>query len=97
VRDGLFEFVTVKPGSVPWPGGGEQAPHVVLGVFARGLLKRAVTRMYFPDEDEANAADPVLSGLAPGQRETLVATPDDGGMRFDIHLQGPRHTTFFAC
>ena len=97
VRDGLFEFVTVKPGRVPWPEGGAQAPHVVLGVFARGLLKRALTRMYFPDEEEANAADPVLSGLTPAQRETLVAAPGDDGLRFDIHLQGPRQTTFFAC
>jgi protocatechuate 3,4-dioxygenase alpha subunit len=97
VREGLFEFVTIKPGRVPWPGGGEQAPHVVLGVFARGLLKRTLTRMYFPDEEEANAADPVLSGLTPEQRETLIATADDGGLRFDIRLQGPRQTTFFAC
>jgi protocatechuate 3,4-dioxygenase alpha subunit len=97
VRDGLFEFVTVKPGRVPWPGGGEQAPHVVLGVFARGLLKRTLTRMYFADEQEANAADPVLGSLTSEQRATLIAAPDDGGLRFDIHLQGTRQTTFFAC
>jgi protocatechuate 3,4-dioxygenase alpha subunit len=94
--DGRFSFVTVKPGPVPWPEGGLQAPHLVVTVFARGLLKHAVTRLYFPDEVEANAADPVLSRLSPERRETLVAVPEDGGLRFDIRLQGPSHTTFFA-
>ncbi len=61
VDAGRFEFVTVKPGPVPWPAGGLQAPHLDVGVFARGLLKRVVTRIYFPDEEEANAGDPVLS------------------------------------
>ena len=96
VDAGRFEFVTVKPGPVPWPGGGLQAPHLVVGVFARGLLKRTVTRMYFPDEAEANAADPVLSHLDDTARATLVAVAEDGGLRFDIRLQGPGHTTFFA-
>ena len=94
--DGRFEIVTVKPGRVPWPDGGLQAPHVEVVVFARGLLKHAVTRLYFPDEVEANAADPVLSRLRPEQREPLVAVAEDGGLRFDICLQGPAHTTFFA-
>ena len=93
---GRFEFVTVKPGPVPWPEGGLQAPHIEVGVFARGLLKRAVTRVYFPDEEKANAADPVLSGLDEAARSTLVAVADDNGLRFDIRLQGPGHTTFFA-
>ena len=93
---GGFEFVTIKPGRVPWPGGGDQAPHVLVGIFARGLLKRVVTRIYFPDEIEANAADPVLAALDDAARATLVATPEDGGLRFDIRLQGPRQTTFFA-
>ena len=65
VDGGRFSFVTCKPGAVPWPAGGRQAPHLDVGVFARGLLKRAVTRMYFPDEAEANAADPVLAGARP--------------------------------
>ena len=94
--DGRFEFVTVKPGPVPWPDGGLQAPHIEVGVFARGLLKRAVTRIYFPDEEAANAADPVLSRLDEAARATLVAVPEDDGLRFDIRLQGPGHTTFFA-
>jgi protocatechuate 3,4-dioxygenase, alpha subunit len=95
-RGGTFEFVTVKPGAVPWPGGGVQAPHLEISVFARGLLKHAVTRMYFPDETAANAADPVLSGLDETARSTLIAVAEDDGLRFDIRLQGPGHTTFFA-
>lgn len=94
--DGRFEIVTLKPGRVPWPGGGLQAPHLGILVFARGLLKHAVTRLYFPDEVEANAADPVLARLRPEQRKTLVAIAADGCLRFDIRLQGPAHTTFFA-
>jgi protocatechuate 3,4-dioxygenase alpha subunit len=93
---GRFEFVTVKPGRTAWPGGGLQAPHIAVGVFARGLLKRVVTRIYFPDEIEANEADPVLTSLTPAQRETMVGVPDDGGLVFDIHLQGAAQTTFFA-
>src|SRR5262245_21918395 len=94
--DGRFAFVTLKPGRVPWPEGGLQAPHIAVGVMARGLLKRVVTRLYFPDETEANDADPVLAALSASQRETLVAVPDDDGLRFDIRLQGAPQTTFFA-
>jgi protocatechuate 3,4-dioxygenase alpha subunit len=94
-NDGWFEFVTVKPGAVPAPDGAMQAPHLVIGVFARGLLKRLVTRLYFPGEEEANAADPVLSGLDEDERATLVAEAEDGGLRFDIRLQGDGQTTFF--
>ncbi len=93
---GRFELVTVKPGRVPHPDGGLQAPHLAVGVMARGLLKRLVTRMYFPDEEGANAADPVLSLLSPAERSTLVAIEDGGFLRFDIRLQGPGQTTFFA-
>lgn len=94
VDDGWFELVTVKPGSVATPDGLLQAPHLVVGVFARGILKRLVTRMYFPDE-EANTADPVLSALEPAERETLIARSEEGGLRFDIRLQGDGQTTFF--
>jgi len=94
--DGSFAFVTLKPGPVPWPGGGLQAPHIAVGVLARGLLKRVVTRLYFPDEPAANEADPVLARLSPSQRESLVAVPDADGLRFDIHMQGAAQTTFFA-
>ncbi len=93
---GRFEFVTVKPGRVPWVDGRPQAPHLVVGVFARGLLKRVATRTYFPDEQTANAEDPVLLGLEPDERATLVARAEDGALRFDIVLQGTGQTTFFA-
>lgn len=95
--EGRFEFVTVKPGRVPGPDTGLQAPHIDVSVFARGLLKRVVTRVYFPDEAEANEADPVLSAIDdPEARATLVAREEDGALRFDIHLQGDRETTFFS-
>jgi protocatechuate 3,4-dioxygenase alpha subunit len=87
---GRFEFVTVKPGAVP-----PQAPHIDVCVLARGLLKQAVTRIYFPDEPEANAADPLLASIAdPAVRSTLIAGALDGGLVFDIHLQGERETAF---
>ena len=95
VDEGRFEFVTVKPGRVPVADGRLQAPHLVVGVFARGLLKRLATRLYFPDEEEANAADPVLSELGEAERATLIARAEDGGLRFDIHLQGEGQTAFF--
>jgi protocatechuate 3,4-dioxygenase, alpha subunit len=94
--DGRYEFVTVKPGPVPASEGGLQAPHIMVTVFARGLLKHLSTRIYFPDESEANGADPVLSSVEPDRRQTLVAAPDgDGGLRFDVRLQGEDETIFF--
>jgi protocatechuate 3,4-dioxygenase alpha subunit len=68
-----------------------------VSVFARGLLDRVVTRMYFPDEPTANAADPVLSSIGePSRRSTLIAVPEpEGELRFDIRLQGDRETVFF--
>lgn len=93
--DGRYGFLTVKPGPVPAPDGGMQAPHIAISVFARGLLKRVATRMYFPDEPEANEADPVLSSIEdPAQRSTLVAEAEDGRLRFDIRLQGDGQTAF---
>jgi protocatechuate 3,4-dioxygenase alpha subunit len=68
-----------------------------VSVFARGLLNRLVTRIYFPDEPDANAADPLLRSIPdPQVRERLVAAPDGDGLRFDIHLQGPQETPFLA-
>jgi protocatechuate 3,4-dioxygenase alpha subunit len=87
---GRFAFVVSKP------RGEVQAPHVAVCVFARGLLKQVVTRMYFPDEPEANAADPVLSAVDPERRETLIAVAEPDGLRFDIRLQGEGETVFFA-
>ena len=95
--EGRFEFVTVKPGPVPGPAGRPQAPHIDVSVFARGLLKRLVTRIYFPDEEAANGADPVLSSIPDADaRETLVAQQEDGFLRFDVRLQGDRETVFFG-
>ena len=65
-------------------------------MFARGLLDRVPTRVYFADEAEANAADPLLASLEPVRRETLIAAVEHGGYRFDIHLQGDRETVFFG-
>jgi protocatechuate 3,4-dioxygenase, alpha subunit len=94
--EGKFSFVTVKPGSVPGPGEISQAPHILVSVFARGLLKRLATRMYFPDEREANERDPVLSSVEDSaSRSTLVAREEDGILRFDIRLQGEKQTVFF--
>jgi protocatechuate 3,4-dioxygenase, alpha subunit len=91
-----FSFVTVKPGRVPLPNGGMQAPHIMVSVFARGLLERVVTRIYFPDEQEANANDPILSSVEDlGLRRTLVAHEEGDSLRFDIHLQGENQTAFF--
>jgi protocatechuate 3,4-dioxygenase alpha subunit len=95
-NEGRYELVTVKPGAVPYSDGRLQAPHLVVGVFARGLLKRLATRMYFPDEAAANAVDPVLALVSPERRTTLVAVQADGYLRFDIRLQGGRETVFFA-
>jgi protocatechuate 3,4-dioxygenase, alpha subunit len=96
VKGGKFSFVTVKPGPVPGPGGSPQAPHIMVSVFARGLLKRLVTRIYFPDEAESNAADRVLSSIEdPKLRDSLIAREDTGVLRFDIHLQGENQTAFF--
>lgn len=92
---GQFGFVTVKPGPVAGPGG-RQAPHIAAMVYARGLLRQLPTRIYFPDEQGANAEDPVLSAIEdPELRASLVARREDGSLRFDVHLQGERETAFF--
>jgi len=90
--EGRFHFVTVKPGPVD----ADQAPHIDVSVFARGLLQRLVTRIYFPDEAAANAADPVLSSLSdPAARASLVAAAEGAGLRFDVRLRGDGETVFF--
>ncbi|QIZ38742.1 protocatechuate 3,4-dioxygenase subunit alpha [Saccharopolyspora sp. ASAGF58] len=94
--DGGFWFRTVKPGPLPTPDGATEAPHIDVTVLTRGMLNRVVTRVYFPDEEQANAADPVLSAVDPARRATLVAATDDRGYRFDIRLQGDDETVFFA-
>jgi protocatechuate 3,4-dioxygenase alpha subunit len=92
---GLWSFETVKPGVVPGRNGRPMAPHLNLWIVARGINIGLNTRMYFADETEANAADPVLNLIDPPRRATLIAARDGGGYRFDIRLQGERETVFF--
>ena len=92
---GQFSFKTVVPGRVAGPNGKVQAPHLAVGVLARGLLTRLVTRLYFEDEP-SNADDPILALVPAGRRSTLLAKrvgPDR--YRFDIKLQGEGETVFF--
>jgi protocatechuate 3,4-dioxygenase, alpha subunit len=96
VDGGEYAIRTVKPGRLPDGNGGLQAPHIDVSVFARGMLDRVVTRIYFADEAEANAEDAVLNTVPADRRDTLLATPDDDGYRFDVYLQGDRETVFFA-
>jgi protocatechuate 3,4-dioxygenase alpha subunit len=96
-KAGRFAIHTVKPGPVPGAGGGTQAPHLAMSVFARGLLNRVVTRVYFADEADLNASDPVLRDVPEDRRGTLLAAPAaDDGYRFDVRLQGEDETVFFA-
>ena len=92
--DGRFWFRTVKPGPLPTPAGETEAPHIDVTVLARGMLNRAVTRVYFPEE-AANDTDPVLTRVPRDRRSTLLAAPGEGGFRFDIRLQGAGETVFF--
>lgn len=98
-RDGRYRIITLRPGPLPGGDGRTEAPHINVSVFARGLLDRVVTRIYFPDEAAANAADPVLAGLKDDRRATLIAAAvpgtGPGTFRFDIRLQGSRETVFF--
>lgn len=96
-EEGACEFETVKPGGVPGTGNMLQAPHLNLGVFARGMLRQFYTRIYF-EGDPANDDDPVLALVPKERRNTLMAQADSerpGGWRFDVHLQGERETVFF--
>jgi len=92
---GRFRFTTVKPGRVPGRGGALQAPHVLVLIFMRGLLRPLLSRIYFPDEEAANESDPVLR-LVPAERwQTLIARAADGALVWDVVLQGDRETVFF--
>jgi protocatechuate 3,4-dioxygenase alpha subunit len=102
-ESGGFRFHTVKPGRVPGADGKLQAPHIMVSVFARGILKRMATRIYFPDEP-SNAQDSVLNLVPAERRDTLIAkrVPDqDGVVRFNIVIQGSwlgqDETVFFDC
>lgn len=92
---GAYAFETIKPGSVPDSDGTPQAPHILLAVFARGVLLHLYTRLYFDDE-ALNAADPVLAQVPAERRATLIARKGAGNVyTLDIHLQGDNETVFF--
>jgi len=95
--EGLFRFVTTKPGPVPGPDGKDQAPHLLVSLFMRGVLRRLVTRIYFPDEPR-NAADYILNLVEPSRRATLIAQKTAGSptvLEWNIVLQGSDETVFF--
>jgi protocatechuate 3,4-dioxygenase, alpha subunit len=92
--EGRFGFRTVKPAGVPTADGTPQAPHIAVSVFARGMLRRLATRVYFPDEAGANAGDPLLASLDEARRATLVAAPVGSGYRFDVRIHGDDETVF---
>jgi protocatechuate 3,4-dioxygenase alpha subunit len=96
-QTGEWAFETVKPGRVPFPDGRLQAPHILFWIVARGINIGLNTRMYFPDEAEANAEDPILTRLEHQNRlPTLIALAEgDHAYRFDIRLQGDDETVFF--
>lgn len=95
---GRWRIRTLKPGPVPTFGGRLQAPHVMVSVLARGLLDRVVTRIYFDNEPDANAADPVLALLPEADRDRLIANrqADGDGYELDLVLQGDGETPFFT-
>jgi protocatechuate 3,4-dioxygenase alpha subunit len=101
--DGSFRFATIKPGPVPGPDGKPQAPHLLVSVFMRGVLRRLVTRIYFPDEPDnepGNAADLILNLVEPARRATLIAIPkksagEAGTLEWNVVLQGADETVFF--
>jgi protocatechuate 3,4-dioxygenase alpha subunit len=98
-EDGRFRLTTIKPGRVPGPDNKLQAPHIVMSVFLRGLLRRLITRIYFPDE-VANSSDFALNRVEATRRSTLIATKsgNEGGvLLWNVILQGPEETVFFDC
>ncbi|MEP6827838.1 MAG: protocatechuate 3,4-dioxygenase subunit alpha [Aestuariivirga sp.] len=96
VETGVFSFETIKPGRTPFPDGRIQAPHITFWIVARGINLGLNTRMYFADEEKANAADPILARIEHKDRlQTLLARSDGNTYIFDIHLQGENETVFF--
>lgn len=97
MTSGEWSFETIKPGVVPFPDGRPMAPHITFWIVARGINMGLQTRMYFPEEESANAADPILSRIEHQVRvPTLVAKCEaPGKYRFDIRLQGEGETIFF--
>jgi protocatechuate 3,4-dioxygenase alpha subunit len=94
-EDGSFKFETIKPGRVPFKDGRKMAPHITFWIVARGINVGLQTRMYFPEEGEANKADPLLMRIDnPDRLKTLVATGQAPNYVFDIILQGDKETVF---
>jgi protocatechuate 3,4-dioxygenase, alpha subunit len=96
---GQFSFTTIKPGPVSGPDGKPQAPHLQISLFMRGLLRRLVTRVYFPD-DPLNDTDLVLRSVPESRRATLIAhqsPPAETALSWNVCLQGPDETVFFDC
>ena len=93
--DGGFGFTTVKPGRVAAPDGTLQAPHIVVAIFMRGLLRHLNSRIYFSDE-ASNSEDLLLNLVEPGRRHTLVAREvAPQSFEWNVHLQGEDETVFF--
>ena len=92
---GGFRFTTIKPGRVPGPGGTLQAPHLVVSVFMRGMLKHLMTRIYFADETAANAQDPILKLVPQARRGTLIPKKKGKTLEWNVVLQGKNETVFF--
>lgn len=89
-------FETIKPGRVPFRDGRPQAPHITFWIVARGINIGLQTRMYFADEEKANAEDPILQRIEHKNRiPTLIAPRDGNTYTFDIRLQGEKETIFF--
>ncbi len=95
--DGRFRAIMRKPQASTHPEGGTFAPHLNVAVFARGLTRHLVTRMYFPDEQDRNAADPVLAKVDPARHAVMIARSngDSRKLEFDIRLQGENESVFF--
>jgi len=97
-RNGIYAFDTIKPGAVSGPNGKPQAPHIVVGVYSRGMLRQIYTRLYFSDE-ASNADDAILALVPADRRDTLIARKEARGgqtvYRFDIRVQGDGETVFF--
>jgi protocatechuate 3,4-dioxygenase, alpha subunit len=97
-NDGSFRLKTIKPGPVLAPDGTRQAPHINVSIFMRGLLRRLVTRIYFPDDQQAHSEDFALKLVDSARRETLIAKTSNkpgGLLEWNVVLQGPNETVFF--
>lgn len=95
---GRYAIHTIYPGRVAGPDGKLQAPHILVVLFARGLLRQVVTRVYF-DGDAANREDPVLA-LCGARAATLIARPDASNADtyvWNVSLQGANETAFFEA